>query len=85
MIPTKQGQINRGGGKVTGYERIQLFYYLDMKQERGSPEGSFLNGFILTTDLAQYDTLQPKALVNVTGEAGSIRPSPHPYWEDCMI
>lgn len=65
--PNEQVQINRGRGKVTGMKEFSYFMTLN-EQERVALKDHF-EWIYFNPDLAQYDTLQPKAVVNVTGES----------------
>ncbi|MFO7825171.1 MAG: BatD family protein [Cyclobacterium sp.] len=65
--PNEQVQINRGRGKVTGMKEFSYFITLNEQDEVALKD--HFEWIYFNPNLAQYDTLQPKALVNVTGES----------------
>ena len=65
--PNVRQQINRGMGKVTGIK--EFGYYLTINEPGEVALANHFEWIYFNPVLAKYDTLRPKAVINVTGES----------------
>ncbi|MEX2513945.1 MAG: BatD family protein [Cyclobacteriaceae bacterium] len=65
--PNEKQQINKGRGRVTGMKEFS--YFITFNEERSIPLADHYEWIYFNPELEKYDTLRPKAVVNVTGES----------------
>lgn len=65
--PNERQEINRGRGKVTGSKEYN--YYLTINEAGRIELGDYFEWVFFNPSLEKYDTLRPKAVLNVVGES----------------
>lgn len=65
--PNERQEINRGRGKVTGSKEYN--YYLTINEAGRIELGDYFEWVFFDPSLEKYDTLRPKAVLNVVGES----------------
>ena len=65
--PNVRQQVNRGMGKVTGIKEFS--YYLTVNEPGEVALSDHFEWIYFNPNLAKYDTLRPKAVLNITGES----------------
>ncbi|MFD2035865.1 BatD family protein [Belliella marina] len=65
--PNVRQQVNRGMGKVTGIKEFS--YYMTINEPGEVALADHFEWIYFNPNLAKYDTLRPKAILNITGES----------------
>jgi hypothetical protein len=65
--PNEKQQVNKGRGRITGMKEFGYFITLN-EEERVAMDDHF-EWIYFNPSLEKYDTLRPKAVINVTGES----------------
>ncbi|QDH78839.1 protein BatD [Echinicola soli] len=65
--PNERQQINRGRGRVTGIKQFE--YYITINEPGEVKLADHFEWVYFNSDKAAYDTLRPKAVLNVVGES----------------
>ncbi|MFC4870440.1 BatD family protein [Negadavirga shengliensis] len=65
--PNEKQQVNKGRGRVTGMK--EFGYFITLNEEEQVAMDDHFEWVYFNPSLEKYDTLRPKAVVNVTGES----------------
>jgi hypothetical protein len=65
--PNVRQQVNRGNGKITGLKEFS--YYLTVNEPGQVKLGDYFEWIYFNPYLEKYDTLKPKAILNISGES----------------